>query len=128
MHGRFAAVGRSVLDPLGFVFAPTQLLFFPSLIILAGALVVAAAPRRVAAAYPPVSKMVRWLPARTRVARQLYRIARPAGSVLLLAIAASHGGGSTMRNSLILTGCCSTSRPLPLGLQMLRLAGVANDA
>ena len=39
------AVWRSVLDPLGFVFAHTQLLFFPSLIIFAGALVVAAAPR-----------------------------------------------------------------------------------
>lgn len=33
------AVWRSVLDPLGLVFAHTQLLFFPSLIIFAGALV-----------------------------------------------------------------------------------------
>ncbi|GJG86726.1 hypothetical protein tb265_19070 [Gemmatimonadetes bacterium T265] len=40
------AVWRSVLDPLGLVFAHTQLLFFPSLIIFAGALVVAAAPKR----------------------------------------------------------------------------------
>ena len=44
------AVWRSVLDPLGFVFAHTQLLFFPSLIIFAAALVVAAAPRRLAVA------------------------------------------------------------------------------
>lgn len=34
------AVWRSVIDPLGFVFAKTQLLFYPSLIIFAGALVV----------------------------------------------------------------------------------------
>ena len=44
------AVWRSVLDPLGLVFAHTQLLFFPSLIIFAGALVVAAAPGRPATA------------------------------------------------------------------------------
>lgn len=38
------AVWRSVLDPLGLVFAHTQLLFFPSLIIFAGALVLVTAP------------------------------------------------------------------------------------
>lgn len=36
------AVWRSVLDPLGLVFAHTQLLFYPSLIIFAGALVLVA--------------------------------------------------------------------------------------
>lgn len=35
-------VWRSVLDPLGLVFAHTQLLFYPSLIIFAGALVLLA--------------------------------------------------------------------------------------